>query len=215
MFGVRLKPLLLSLLVVISCQSRAQSPLSLSVDLRDAPRKLLHTTEILPVRKGPLTLAFPEWIRNEHERAPLTQQVGLFIKAFDGSGTAGDALSWKRDPLDLYLYHVTIPNGVRSIEVRFDFITSDKGGGALASSDANLAVLDWNTVVLYPYNGRHARVANLTVTPTVILPNGWHTATSLKTVTGAIEPVSSVVNFQPVSLEQLVDSPMIAGRYFR
>ena len=93
MFRVRLKPLLLSLLVVISCQSRAQLPLSLSVDLRDAPRKLLHATEILPVQNGPLTLAFPEWIRNEHEPAPLTQQVGLFIKAFDGSGAAGEALS--------------------------------------------------------------------------------------------------------------------------
>jgi predicted metalloprotease with PDZ domain len=217
MFHVRLKPLFLLLLVVSACQSRAQLPLSLSVDLRDAPRKLLHATEILPVQNGPLTLAFPEWIRNEHVPAPLTQQVGLLIKAHDGSGTAGHALSWKRDPLDLYLYHVTIPNGVSSIEVTFDFITSDKGGDgdARASSDANLAVLDWNTVVLYPYSGPDTRVANLTVTPTVILPSGWHTATSLKTVAGAMEPTSSVVNFQPVSLEQLVDSPMISGRYFR
>ncbi len=215
MFHVSLKPLFLSLLVVSTCQSRAQSPLSLSVDLRDAPRKLLHATEILPVQNGPLTLAFPEWIRNKHEPAPLTQQVGVFIKAFDGSGAASEALSWKRDPLDLYLYHETIPNGVRSIEVRFDFITSDKGGNALASSDANLAVLDWNTVVLYPYSGPDMRVANLTVTPTVVLASGWHAATSLKTVAGTMEPTSSVVNFQPVSLEQLVDSPMIAGRYFR
>jgi len=31
-----------------------------------------------------------------------------------------------------------------------------------------------------------------------------------------MEPTaSSIVNFQPISLEQLVDSPMIAGRYFR
>ncbi|WP_353070480.1 M61 family peptidase (plasmid) [Tunturibacter empetritectus] len=215
MFLVRLRSLFLSLLVVIACQSWAQLPLSLSVDLRDAPRKLLHATEIVPVQNGPLTLAFPEWIRNEHEPAPLTQQVGLFIRTFDGSGAAGEALSWKRDPLDLYLYHVTIPNGVRSIEVRFDFITSDKGGGTLASSDANLAVLDWNTVVLYPYSGRDTQVTNFTVTPTVVLPNGWHTATSLKTLASAMEPTSSVVNFQPVSLEQLVDSPMIAGRYFR
>ncbi len=215
MFHMRFKPLFLALLVVSACQLRAQLPLSLSVDLRDTPRKLLHATEILPVQNGPLALAFPKWIRNEHEPAPLTQQVGLFIKAFDGSRAVGEALSWKRDPLDLYLYHVTIPNGVRSIEVRFDFITSDKGGGALASSDANLAVLDWNTVVLYPYSGPDTRVAKITITPTVILPSGWHTATSLKTVAGAMEPVSSVVKFQPVSLEELVDSPMIAGRYFR
>lgn len=100
-----------------------------------------------------MTLVFPEWIRNEHEPAPLTQQVGLFIKARDGSGVVGQPLSWKRDPLDPYLYHLTVPNGVRSIEVRFDFITADKNGDAHGSSDANLAVLDWNTVVLYPYSG--------------------------------------------------------------
>ena len=80
MFCVRLTPLILVLLVGGACQLRAQSSINLSVDLRDAPRKLLHTTEILPVQPGPLTLAFPEWIRNEHEPAPLTHQVDLFIK---------------------------------------------------------------------------------------------------------------------------------------
>ena len=65
-----------------------------------------------------------------------------------------------------------IPTGVRSIDVKFDFITSDTGGVALASSDANLAVLDWNTVVLYPYSGSDTRVAHITVTPTVVLPSG-------------------------------------------
>jgi predicted metalloprotease with PDZ domain len=215
MFHARLKPLYLALLLSSACRLQAQSPLSLSVDLRDAPRKLLHASEIIPVQDGPLTLAFPEWIRNEHEPAPLTQQVGLFIQARDGSGVVGQPLSWKRDPLDPYLYHLIIPNGVRTIEVKFDFITSDKNGDAHGSSDANLAVLDWNTFVLYPYSGPDTRVADLTFTPTITLPNGWHTSTSLKTVAGVTEPSSSVVNFQPVSLEQLVDSPMIAGRYFR
>jgi predicted metalloprotease with PDZ domain len=215
MFRVRLTPLILILLVGGACQLRAQSSISLSVDLRDAPRKLLHTTEILPVRPGPLTLAFPEWIRNEHVPAPLTQQAGVFFTARNGEGANVQPIRWTRDPIDLYLYRVTIPTGVRSIEVRFDFITSDKDGGGRASSDANLAVLDWNTVILYPYSGPDTRVANLTVAPTVILPCGWHTATALKTVAGAMEPTSSVVNFQPVSLEQLVDSPMISGRYFR
>ena len=214
MLRVRLTPLIFVLLLGGAGQLRAQASINLSVDLRDAPRKLLHTTEILPVEPGPLTLAFPEWIRNEHEPAPLTQQVGVFITARNGDGANGQPIRWTRDPLDLYLYRVIIPAGVRSIEVKFDFITSDIGG-ARASSDANLAVLDWNTVVLYPYSGPDTRVANLTVTPTVILPDGWHTATALKAVAGAVEPASSVVHFQPVSLEQLVDSPMISGRYFR
>jgi predicted metalloprotease with PDZ domain len=214
MFRVRLTPLILILLMGGTLQLQAQSSISLSVDLRDAPRKLLHSTEILAVKPGPLTLAFPEWIRNEHVPAPLTQQVGIFITARNGS-VAGQPIRWTRDPIDLYLYRMTIPAGVRSIEVKFDFITSDKDGDGRASSDADLAVLDWNTVVLYPYSGPNTRVASLTVMPTVRLPDGWHKATALKAVTEATEPDSSVVTFQPVSLEQLVDSPMISGQYFR
>ena len=37
----------------ISAQS---APITLSVDLTDAPRKILHATEVIPVQPGPLTL---------------------------------------------------------------------------------------------------------------------------------------------------------------
>ena len=216
MFRVRFAAFILFLLVSCPCQLSAQTSIKLSVDLRDAPRKLLHSKEILAVEPGPLTLAFPEWIGNEHAPAALTQQVGVFMKALKDDGGGARPMHWTRDPRNLYLYRVSIPEGICSIEIAFDFITSDKDGDGHASSDANLAVLDWNTVILYPYLGPDTRVADVTVTPTVILPSGWHTATALKPVTRGAQPVSSsVVNFQPVSLDQLVDSPMMSGRYFR
>ncbi|MBW4039716.1 MAG: M61 family metallopeptidase [Acidobacteria bacterium] len=215
MSRVRFALFILFLLVRCGCQLSAQSSIKLSVDLRDAPRKLLHTIEIIAVEPGPLTLAFPQWIGNEHAPAPLTQQVGVFIKALNDDGGSALPMHWTRDPTNLYLYRVSVPAGVHSIEITFDFITSDTSGDGLASSDANLAVLDWNTVLLYPYRGPDTRVADMTVTPTVILPSGWHTATALKPVTEDAQPISSsVVRFQPVSLDQLVDSPMMSGRYF-
>lgn len=206
----------LFLLISCTCQLCAQSAIKLSVDLRDAPRKLLHTREVLAVEPGPLTLAFPQWIGNEHTPAPLTQQVGLFIKALSNDGGGARPVRWTRDPLNLYLYRVSVPEGTRLLEITFDFVTSDLSGDGHASSDANLVVLDWNTVVLYPYHGPDTRVADMAAAPSVILPSGWHTATALKPVAGDAQPTpASVVNFQPVPLEQLVDSPMIAGRYFR
>ena len=212
----RYAPSILVLLVSCVCQLSAQTSIKLSVDLRDAPRKLLHSREVLAVEPGPLTLAFPEWTGNEHAPGPLTQQVGVFMKALKDDGGSKQPMRWTRDPLDLYLYHVSIPKGIHSIEVTFDFITSDISGDGHASSDANIAVLDWNTVILYPYHGPNTRVADISVTPTVILPSSWHTATALKPLKGDAEPISSsVVKFQPVSLDQLVDSPMISGRYFR
>ena len=216
MFRLRFATLILCLVVSCICKLSAQSAITLSVDLRDAPRKLLHAKEILAVEPGPLTLAFPQWIGNEHTSAPLTQQVGVFMKALSGDGGGGRPMRWTRDPMNFYLYRINVPERTRAIEITFDFITSDKDGGGRASSDANLAVLDWNTVILYPYRGTDTRTSGTTVTPTVVLPSGWHTATALEPVIGDALPVSSsVVNFQPVSLDQLVDSPMISGRYFR
>ena len=37
-----------------------QAPITLSVDLRDAPRKILHADEIISVRPGATTLAYPK-----------------------------------------------------------------------------------------------------------------------------------------------------------
>ncbi len=42
------------------------SPITLSVDLTDAPRKILHATEVMPVTAGPLTVVYPKWIPGEH-----------------------------------------------------------------------------------------------------------------------------------------------------
>ena len=94
MFRVRLMPSFLSLLVVSACQLRARSSISLSVDLRDAPRKLLHTTEILPVQPGPLTLAFPEWIRND---CPLRSRSRLGYSSQLAMVTGRTASSYSLD----------------------------------------------------------------------------------------------------------------------
>ena len=47
--------------ILVACDAAyGLAPISLSVDLRDAPRKLLHATEIIPVRPGAMTLAYPK-----------------------------------------------------------------------------------------------------------------------------------------------------------
>lgn len=88
----------------------APAPIALAVDLRDAPRKIIHATVTIPVQAGPLTLAYPKWIPSEHALAPIEQQAGLFITG------GGQAIRWQRDPLDVYLYHLVVPPGVQTIE---------------------------------------------------------------------------------------------------
>lgn len=190
----------------------ADESIALEVDLRDAPRGLLHFTERIPVSPGPVTLAYPKWIPNVHATGPIAQQVGMILSGRGGQTAAARVLSWQRDPLDPYLYRVMVPKGIDSLEVRGDFVTASPDGGS-GSTDANIAVLDWNTVPLYPYEGPSTRIGPLTVAPSIILPEGWHYATALESLPCAAD--SSRLSFRTVSLERLVDSPVLAGRYFR
>lgn len=204
---MRLRTSLIILLLPLS--AAAAEPIQLAVDMRDVPRKIIHATLTIPVQPGPLTLAYPKWMPNAHEVAPIAQQVGLTISA------NGKQLAWRRDPLDLYAYRITVPNGAHSIEVRTDFITASEGGTAGGSTSDKLAVLSWNDVLLYPYAGPATRVDRIEITPSLLLPAGWRYASSLHPADNAAVGTAGPIAFQTVSLEQLVDSPLIAGRYFR
>jgi hypothetical protein len=196
--------------LAISAQS---APITLSVDLTDAPRKILHATEIIPVQPGPLTLVYPEWIPGEHmPSGPIINQAGFLI-----STPSGQPVKWERDLTDMYSYHVTVPEGVTQLNIKMDFLAT---GGANftegGSTSANLALLSWNTLLVYPLNTdiEHTKASDVMVTPSITIPDGWHFGTALEPTGGATE-ASGHASFQTVSLEQLIDSPVLAGRWFR
>jgi predicted metalloprotease with PDZ domain len=185
----------------------AQSaPITLSVDLTDAPRKILHATETMPVTPGPLTLVYPKWIPGEHgPTGPIENFAGFFITA------DGKPVKWERDKVDMFAFHITVPDGATKLEMKMDFLASSalSGFSAGGSTSANLALLSWNTLVLYP-DGTDASAVMLT--PSVTVPDGWRFGTALERA-GKSEENSTA--FKTVSLETLIDSPMLAGRYFR
>jgi predicted metalloprotease with PDZ domain len=71
-----------------------------------------------------------------------------------------------------------------------------------------VAVLAWNTVLLYPDG---ARAETLQFEPALELPAGWEAATALRIA----EKRGHRVRYAPVSLETLVDSPVAAGAHYR
>jgi hypothetical protein len=149
-----------------SAASSAKPPILLKIDLRDAPRKLLHVTEFIPVEPGLVTLAYPQWLPSIHFAGPIGQQAGLFMTAYHVGSARATPIRWERDPVQLHLYRILVPKGVSSIEVNFDFITSADPTTS-GSTDANIAVLNWNTVLLYPYVGPSTNVASIEITPTI------------------------------------------------
>lgn len=179
--------------------------MELQVDLTDAPRHLIHAHLEIPVQPGPLTLEYPEWIPGNHRpTGPIDNVAGLFVRA------NGQELPWRRDDVDMYGIHVNVPRGVTKLDVSFDFLSvpGETGSDDNGATSVNMTVLEWSCVVMYP---AQIPVAQIQVIPSLILPPSWKVGSAL-TVS---KQDGAVTSFAPVSVEQLVDSPAIAGRYFK
>jgi len=176
----------------------AAESISLTVDATQVPRKLIHARLVMPVEAGPLTIYYPKWLPGAHgPDGPITSLTGLKFQA------DGKTIPWRRDLLDVFTFHVDVPQGATRLDVSYDYIEPD----GFSATDKLLA-LEWNEVVLYPA-GAPAR--ELTYETKLILPEGWKFGTAL--------PVESQsgneIAFKPISLNLLVDSPVIAGQYYR
>ncbi|MGI8554850.1 MAG: M61 family peptidase, partial [Pyrinomonadaceae bacterium] len=189
---------LFALLAIQVSFALAQSSINLSVDATDAARNVLHTRETMTVNAGKFTLYFPKWIPGEHApTGPLNDMVNLFFTA------DSKPLAWQRDDVDMFAFHLTIPAGVKQIEVAFDDVSQP---ATIAS--ANLSRIKWNRLLLYPEG---AKADNVQVTASLKLPADWKYATALP-VAGE---TANTVNFKPVTLTYFVDSPAVIGKFFK
>jgi hypothetical protein len=128
-------------LLAFAALSSAAEPIQLTVDISDAARKFLRSHMVIPVKPGPLTLMYPQWIPGEHgPTGPIDNLAGLVFEA------NGRRLAWKRDDVDMFAFHLTIPEGVTHLNARADFLATAQptGFSAGASTSANLAVVSWN-----------------------------------------------------------------------
>jgi predicted metalloprotease with PDZ domain len=179
--------------------------LSLAVDLRDVGQKIFKVHESIPVHAGSMVLFFPKWIPGEHgPSGTLDGIAGIKITG------AGQPIAWRRDLKEMYALHLNVPAGVDRLELEFQMLSPGAGGdfGGSVSVTERLIDLEWNQVLFYPA-GHYAH--NITFQPSVELPTGWKFATALQSEA----PNATTVQFKPVDLEQLVDSPLICGKYFR
>src|SRR5207237_7750564 len=97
-----------AVLILAAAPMRAADPrpIEISVDATDAPRKLYRARLVIPAKPGPLTLNYPKWIQGEHQPSgPVIDLSGLKLTA------AGKPVPWRRDDLDLYAFHCTVPGG--------------------------------------------------------------------------------------------------------
>ena len=182
-----------------------EPPIKLEVDATDATRKILHAHLEFPVHPGPFTLLYPKWIPGEHEPdGPITDLSGLKMSAL------GQPVAWRRDDDDMFTFHLQVPAGADRLEVALDFLLAPGASGfsSGASATAQLLDLSWNQVLLYPAG---ARAGDVKYSASLRMPAGWKFATALPVAGGSAPAVS----FATVSLETLVDSPVIMGTWLR
>jgi len=178
--------------------------LKLSVDATDLAHAIMTMHETVPVSgPGPIVLQLPKWLPGAHSPGgSIDKLAGLIVTA------NGKRLEWKRDPVEVFDFHIDVPTGVSALELEFQFLSpvSTREGRVVMTPE--MLNIEWNAVALYPA-GYFSR--DIQIQPTVKLPAGWTPATALEVASKA----GDTIEYKPVPFNTLVDSPLIAGRYFK
>ena len=175
----------------------------LQVDARDAARGIVHVREHVPVKPGPLTLLYPEWVPGAHSPINSVDHLAGLVVSADGK-----RVEWQRDAVADHVFHLDVPAGAASLDVRFDLLTPTDAKQGRVTVTGDIAHLQWQSLVLYPA-GHFAR--NIPVGATLTLPAGWQAATALD----AVRTTGATTEYKLTDLETLADSPVMASRYVR
>ncbi len=194
------KPLFLLVLLAIqvSFVFAQNTNITLNVDATDAAKNILRVKETMSVKSGEFALFYPKWIPGEHApTGTLNDMVNFYVTA------NGKPISWQRDDVEMFEFHLTIPEGIKQIEIAFDDVSQP---ATIASSE--LSRIKWNRLILYPEG---AKADDVNVTASLKYPADWKYATALQTTSETANPVQ----FKPVSLTMLVDSPAVVGKFYK
>ena len=177
--------------------------LKVSVDATDIARRIFRVRESVPAQAGPLTLLYPQWLPGNHSPSgPIDKLAGLKVSA------NGKELKWTRDPLNVYAFHVDVPQGASSVDVEFQFLSPQDARQGRVVMTPEMLNLQWNTVTLYPAGYVAARIQ---AEASVKFPAGWQFGTALEQASRD----GDTVTFKPIKFDDLVDSPIYAGKYFK
>ncbi len=177
--------------------------LTLDIDATDTRRGIFTIRETVPVAKpGDMVLLFPKWVPGGHSpRNEVDKVVSLKFSA------GGKDLTWKRDPVEVYAFHVNVPAGAKTVTVDFQFVTSTKGDQGRIQMTRNLLSLQTLSSSFYPAG---YFVRQIPIKMTVKYPDGWTAASALNAKVSG-----STYSYETTNYEVLVDSPIVAGRYYK
>ena len=173
------------------------------VDATDLDRRIFRVKETIPAQPGPMTVLFPQWLPGHHSPSgPIDQFAGLVVKA------NGQKVEWTRDVYNVYAFHFDVPAGASSVDLEFQQLTPQSTRQGRVQMTPEIVNVQWNGVTLYPA-GYYANRIN--VDASVKLPTGWQFGSALEVASKD----GDTVNFKTINYDDLVDSPIFAGKYFK
>ena len=179
--------------------------MTLEIDASDKYSRAFRTTQRIPVAPGmrKLTLVYPKWIPGKHHAFGDAANLGGIRFT-----VAGRPVSWTREPLEVFAFHLDLPEGAREVVAEMVYTSPlDSDEGRVLMTDA-LLNMQFNKVSLYPA-GHYVR--RIKVKPSLKLPKGWTAATALD---GQVQN-GQWVHWAETDYETLVDSPVFAGAHHK
>jgi predicted metalloprotease with PDZ domain len=175
----------------------------LDVDATDTVQGIFRVKEtITGVTPGPMTLLYPKWLPGAHSpRGEIEKLAGLIIRA------NGKRLEWTRDPVDVFAFHIDVPTGAKQLDIELQFLSATKSDQGRVVVTPNMMSVQFNSMSLYPA-GYFTRQIPVALTATY--PAGWTAVSALPA-----KKAGSTYTYAPTNYEVLVDSPAVAGRYYK
>ncbi len=177
--------------------------ITLAVDATDLDHHVVRVRETLPVAPGPLTLLYPLWLPGWHgPGGDVTRMAGLVVRA------GAQRLPWTRDPVATEALHLQVPAGSHELTIEFAHLAPVNGVGGRPTISRELVNVAWNSMLLYPAG---YFLSAIQARASLTLPAGFSYATALR----PHQQQGARTEFDEVSLETLIDSPVFAGRHYK
>ena len=176
----------------------------LSVDVTNIEQGIFNVEQTIPVQKpGRQVLLFPKWLPGKHApRGAIEKLAGLVITG------DGKRIEWVRDTVDVFAFHIYVPDGVREIKASFQYLSPTAPNQGRMEVTLELMSLQGNSVSLYPAG---YFVRNIPISVNVKYPSGWSAAGSMREKSRN----GDTINYHTVPYEVFVDSPWVAGKYYK
>ena len=126
--------------------------MDLDIDATDVTRGVYKVVQTIPVKPGTMgrdggdfVLILPQWLPGNHSPTGNPALIND-IRFFAGN----KPLTWRRDPVDVFAFHVAIPDGAREIVARFVHTSPLQATEGRITMTREMLNLQWEKMSLYP-----------------------------------------------------------------